>query len=188
QRNTEVNHETGESSLSNDYFAIVHNAGTTLHDFTLKFQAIDSEAIIGVAGSNERSSGRNGTLKIPGLRPGENRWVALKLNHTAGKPSAVQVTQMENGKPVNGFEIRVEPAALPVLISENLDARRIFFQRLGASAYAKRVAQIQRRPTPERYLGIVAEGSKIFARLNPEIRRQLEESPFALGDALTKLD
>lgn len=189
QRNTEVNHETGESASTNQYFAIVHNPGTTIHDFTLDFHAIDGDATIAVVNGNERASGRKGTLKIAAVRPGENRWVSVRLDHTAGNATGIQVAQIESGKPVNGFEIRVEPAPLPDLIVEKLDARRIFFQRLGAATYAKRVAALARhRPTPDQYVAIVAEGSRVIGELRPELRRQILDSAFAAGEALAKLD
>ena len=189
QRNTAVNHETGESASTNQYFAIVHNPGTTIHDFTLDFQAIDGDATIAVVNGNERASGGKGTLKIAGVRPGENRWVSVKLDHATGKATAIQVAQIENGKPVNGFDIRIEPAPLRDLLIERLDARRIVFQRLGAAAYAKRVATLEGpHPTTDQYAAIVADGSRVIADLKPEARRQFLESPFAAGDALAKLD
>jgi hypothetical protein len=196
QRNTEVNHESGDSATSSESYAIVHNPGFEPHDFVLDYRVTAGEAVLREIGGNGRARGKEGTLRIARVLPGENRWVGLTLQHAAGGPAAVNIAQIEDGRPVNGFEIRVEPAPDNVVIAENLDARRIVFQRLGATlrndaatAHAKRIAAVMKRsPSFEQYLALIRSSDAVLNSLGPAVQRELfDASPFGLGDALQRL-
>jgi len=195
QRNTDVNHEfAGPHAIAPIYYAIVHNPGTAKHTFTLGYTVRrGGVASIEAVNGDERAEGEKGVIRTT-LAPGENRWLAFALKHDPTAPAFVDVTQLENGQPVNGFTIRVEPASSVVLVAENLANRRAFFNRLAAithnddvAGYAKKLAAMP-RTTPSAYRKIVAEGSRVLARLDPETTRQLQSSPFGIFDALKQLD
>jgi len=191
QRNTDVAHEFGgPHAIAPIYYAIVHNPLTARHTFTLAYTVGRGVATIEAVNGEERARGEKGTLRVT-LAPGENRWLGFAIQHDASAPAFVDVTQLEKGEPVNGFTIRVEPAADGVLIDENLANRRAFFNRLAAMTHDRAVAAYADklvRATSSDYRAAVAEGSRVLGRLDPETTKLLQSSPFRLFESLKQLD
>lgn len=158
---------------SDCYFAIVRNAATFPRDLELHYDAGAAVAksfkgaAIEVAGAKETSFAGSGVLTLPGMQPGENRWIGLRFPAVAGKAGqilAVNFHELVEGVAVNGFAIGARLGTDDEVIREKLQRHRSELTRLVGSgvekaaesaALAAKLAASKEIP-PEAYVHFVA--------------------------------
>jgi hypothetical protein len=118
-------------------FAVIHNAGTIMQNIVLRFDSPEAKRLHGaqifVIGGETHEFRPGGTLTLPQMQPGENRWIGLRMNVPAGDPIPVHFLELEQGRGANGFTILARPVGLPDAIRDNLKNHEQTFGRLGAA-------------------------------------------------------
>ncbi|MES1244756.1 MAG: hypothetical protein ABUT39_24325, partial [Acidobacteriota bacterium] len=118
-------------------FALVHNAALVPRDVVLRYESPEAGRLqgaqIGIVGGETLNFRSGGTLTLPGMQPGENRWISLKYQVANDKPVAIDFTELDHGKAVNGFTILARPAPLAEVIADNLRNHVQVFNRLAAA-------------------------------------------------------
>jgi hypothetical protein len=138
---------------SDCYYAIVRNAATVARDVEIRYRADErvispfEGAMIEIAGGKEVPLDEGGTIRLPGMKPGENRWIGLRFPASKGRSGqarAVTFDEIVNGVPVNGFAIGARVASLREVIREKVERHRSEITRLAALGVAE-VAEDARR-------------------------------------------
>jgi hypothetical protein len=124
QRNLQVTPAMGGSG-GIVHFGIVHNAGTLARDMTVGL-ALPAGGppprgtiveVITDKGSVSRAPWQAwGTLTLPSMQPGENRWIGVTMPVPEHSTPLVTLTELKGGRPVNGFSIASQPAPLKAVI------------------------------------------------------------------------
>jgi hypothetical protein len=124
QRNLQVTPAAGGTG-GIAHFGIVHNAATIVRDMILGI-AVSAGGrppegtvieVIGEKGVLSRTQWSAwGTVTLPAMQPGENRWVAVNLPVPASGTTVVTLTEMVRGRPVNGFSIGSQVSPLTTVI------------------------------------------------------------------------
>lgn len=135
--------ESSEGGLMSIY-AIVHNAATRWRDVQIgiggdprelrSFQRTLLRAV-GNAGQEAGTIKPGNVLTLPKMAPGENRWVELSFMPRAGKRVSARVDLLElvNGIPVNGYGIAPTSMKIEDAIRETLIQHVAVFTRLYAA-------------------------------------------------------
>ena len=134
---------TGSAAGSVTDYAIVHNAATLTRDMVLRVDVSGVSkryvraarvASVGREG-DQKGAGPGEILVLPAMRPGENRWVEVRVDIVgvpAGGAAYVTADEMVGGLAVNGFGVGVRGAAPDAAISQSLDVWRQAAGRLAA--------------------------------------------------------
>jgi hypothetical protein len=190
---------TGTGSTVSSY-AIAHNAGLTKRDMVIRYHATPADrallhgARIEVIGTEPRPFAGAGTITLPGMQPGENRWIGISFTApraTTGRVVTVQFDEMKDQTAINGFSLGARTASISDVIRDNLEAHRSQLTRLGAgfnvqgAAEDARAAQRLRdsRPTASAYLAFLQSH---YATLDRFVS-QAQPDPFGLRRALQEL-
>jgi len=175
--------------MSDCYYAIVHNAAPFPRDMELRYEASAEVAralqnsVIEIVGVDEHRLAPKGAIRLPGMQPGENRWVGLRFPAAQGKEGqvlAVDFFETEQGVVVNGFATGARLGSMAAVIHERLLLHQSAFARIAAlydSGSAREAA---------------ASAGKLAAeRETPEhayvtfVRAQFSEMQTVLGDLVT---
>jgi hypothetical protein len=122
-------------------WAIAHNAATFPRDMVLRYTVEPTvlhrigKATLQVAGGNMTTLGSEGTIRLPKMQPGENRWIRVTFDSVGaaeGQTLPVQFVEMLGETPINGFAISPKAMPLPAVIRYNLDLHRSVFNRAAA--------------------------------------------------------
>ena len=99
------------------FYAVIHNAATFLRAiwelelYVLpEIQGRLGEAYIEVIGGERFSLESGGTIRLPEMQPGENRWIGLTYESPRGEEGEllpVMFHELVDGRPVNGFAMAV---------------------------------------------------------------------------------
>jgi hypothetical protein len=124
-----------------DYYGVAHNAGLMPRDMELRY-SIDPEVysrihdgMIEVVGQGVLPLSTEGTIVLPNVQPGENRWIRVSLPPVFGSPSEilpVNFEEMVQDQPVDGFAIGIEPASTTDVATATLESHRSIYTRLAA--------------------------------------------------------
>ncbi|MEM7309680.1 MAG: sialidase family protein [Planctomycetota bacterium] len=202
QRNMGV-HKTSGRGSSIAYHALVHNAALATRDVTLRvipderFVGLFKQPVTGVVGGAGRMEGD--LLTLPGMRPGENRWVALAVPATSGQGGAlysVSFQELVDGLAVNGFTIAVEPTTVAGAAPEALRLYAEAFLRLGAlegdesaAREGKRALELAGRGevSPKALVELLRDGSDRQRGLDALLKRPGFADLFGLSGAADRL-
>lgn len=167
QRNMSVHY--GLSGFGSRHYAIIRNASKKPRDFVLKLDAT-REALKGISdptlqaqGGREAMPFKSGaTITVPGMQPGESRWVAFGMSafkSATGVLLPVDLFEVVEGKVVNGFRFAVTSAPATQALRELLLFNASVFQRLQTQfkiAAAAEVVNASRRLLKTRTLASAA--------------------------------
>lgn len=127
--------------MSDCYFAIAHNAAPFPRDMELRYEVAPEVlrrlhgATLAVVGREEVQLAGQGALHLPGMQPGENRWLGIRFPAAAGDEGQ-QLTanffEMSGGVVVNGFAMGARLGAMHAVIAEKLRQLRSVFLRIAA--------------------------------------------------------
>jgi len=142
QRNMGLSTTPARGAGSSDCaFALINNAATFTRDLQLRY-SVDAAvaelfkgAAIEVIGGKEVKLGIQGEVVLPGMRPGEKRWIGLRFPSVQGKRGqvlAVSFDEMFEGVALNGFAIGARLGASGKVIREKLERHQGGFGRLAA--------------------------------------------------------
>lgn len=122
-----------------DSFGIAHNAATFPRDMVIQY-TIPPEVLRLVKQVEIESPGRDriiarqsGAFTLPGVQPGENRWIGARFRAIAGKESetfAIFFDEMVNGSAVNGFGLGIRLGSDRATAIYTLNRLRSVFTRL----------------------------------------------------------
>ncbi len=122
-------------------FAVVHNALLYPRTMTVRY-AVSAEALealgegqVQIVGGAAQRLGRKGALLLPGVMPGENRWVMLTVDVPTGelqKPATVDLVTDADTPAASGFTFVVRQAPLAELRKDNARRHQALLQRLDA--------------------------------------------------------
>lgn len=135
--------ESSEGSLMSMY-AIVHNAATRWRDVQIGIGGDPRELRsfqrtllrdVGGAGPEASTIKPGDVMTFPKMAPGENRWVELSFMPRAGARASARVDLLElvNGIPVNGYRIAPTSMKIEDAIRETLIQHVTVFTRLYAA-------------------------------------------------------
>ena len=145
------------------HYAVIHNASVLPRDMVLRYDAAQEvlrqipNMRIEVVGGDSIPFRQGGTLTLPGLQPGENRWIGLTLDAppaAEGQMLTVHFSEMAGDAIVNGFAIAVQSAPLDRVIQANLAFHRSLCVRVAAlfkEAQAKKEQPVPNALDPGAY-------------------------------------
>lgn len=162
-------------------FAFIHNPSLVRRDVVLRYDTAEAGQLRGaqveIPGGTTVDLTPGGNIVLPGMEPGEGRWIALKALVPAGKPVPVHFYQMDKGWEVNAFTLEAQPVSLATAMRDNLRSHVQVFNRLGAAfgtrnagAEAEAAARLVglRQLSAAQYLGFLKSRAKgIVAILTP---------------------
>ncbi len=138
----------GETS----FYALVHNAELFSRTVRIRYKVLPEVLrkitgsklqVIGnpplPAGATEQTSaalGAEGTLVLPNMHPGENRWIGIHLRAQAlekGERVPVIFEDIVEGRVANGFTLAPRAAGAAAVLQYNLQQHRAVFARLAAA-------------------------------------------------------
>lgn len=188
-------------------YAILHNAATFARTVTLRY-SLSGETLrklegaeIGLVGGDNQPLRVQGTLEVPKMDPGENRWISLNYsapNAKVGDVLPVSIEEVVNGVAINGLTVAVHASPLDTVIRENLRLHLAAFSRLDkafdisvARYQAVAAAKLLAIPsiTPQDYLAFLREGlPKIMSILSEALKSRHSVDMFAAGKSLDQLN
>jgi hypothetical protein len=137
QRNMSVHY--GLSGFGSSHFVIIRNASKLGRDFILRLSA-RPEILRGFTKPTVQAEGGNAIpfqsgaiVTLPGMKPGESRWVSFGMNSfnaKVGDSLAVDMLEVVNEKTVNGCRINIVSASAAKALQELLLFNAAVFQRL----------------------------------------------------------
>ncbi len=125
QRNLHVTPAAGGGNIKTTQFGIVHNAGTLTRDMVLGLALTESGRppegtlieVFTERGVVSRTAWRAwGTLTLPAMLPGENRWIGVTASVPAAGTPTVTLAELKGGRPVNGFTVGLQASPLSTVI------------------------------------------------------------------------
>ncbi|HEV2913228.1 MAG TPA: hypothetical protein VGX92_07920 [Pyrinomonadaceae bacterium] len=123
------------------FYALVHNAATFRRDMVLRYDAPDEvlrrlrDATVEVIGGPGKPFRSGDSVTLPGMQPGENRWVGFSYAPPEGKEGetlGVNFYEMVGNTAVNGFTIAARPSPMGRVTRDNMEMHRSVFTRLAA--------------------------------------------------------
>lgn len=182
-------------------FALVHNAALYPRDIILRYQTPAADRLQGaqlqVVGDRAVDFRSGGTVTLPGMQPGENRWIALRYQVASSEPVAIDFSELDKGIAVNGFTILARPVSLAEAILDNLRNHVQVFNRLaaafgaaGGTAEAEAAGKLVqvRKITPAQYLDFLKQHLKAMdTLLQPLVARGGKDDAFGALAALRNL-
>lgn len=171
QRNLDVSNNMADNGMAD--YALIHNAATFTRDMVLRYEAPKGaqvrDARIEMVGGETRAFRSGDAVVLKNMRPGENRWLGLRMTQPKGEPVPVTFYELDKGREVNGFTIVARPVSLPEAIRGNLTDHAHVFRRLAASfkvevgdsgGDAADALLKRERISPAEYLGFLKEHSQ----------------------------
>ncbi len=171
-------------------YAIIHNGDVFTRDIPIRIGAsgisrryVKTAGILAVGQEKRQEAVRlGGTLVLPAMRPGENRWVALSVE-TVGLPEGatalVTADELSGASVVNGFAVGVTARSPSAAVAAILDIYRGVAERFavgfGAKASAVDIA-ISRTVTPLTFAKFV------HVRMAPHLKADLLQVGGNAGD------
>jgi len=124
------------------HFAMAHNGTMETRDVAFRI-AVPRDALehlrdakVAVVGGEAVPLRPGGTISLPGMRPGEDRWISLEYSLAGGREGAmipVEFDQMHGEERVSGFTFGIVPTAMPDVVRENLRLHHDVFSRLSTA-------------------------------------------------------
>jgi hypothetical protein len=124
-----------------DYYGIAHNAATIPRDMQLHY-SVDPKTYerfaggtIEVLGQGPVPLAQEGDLTIPGVQPGENRWIQVSVpavSGTAGEVLTVDFQEIVLDQAIDGFSIGTQIAATEDTAGAVVELHRSVYTRIGA--------------------------------------------------------
>ncbi|HEX2780270.1 MAG TPA: hypothetical protein VHM30_12280, partial [Gemmatimonadaceae bacterium] len=195
-----------EQESAASMYALVHNAATFTRDITLgivvdpkEIRALRDPTIRAIGGKRVQSQPARprAVLTVPGMAPGENRWVELAFRPTPGarRPVTLSIVELVNGVTVNGYSFVVAPKTLTEAIGETLLQHAIVFRRLadagglaGAADQSERAHSLSDRPNVEDYRAFLRANAKTIATITRSLVKSAGgRDPFHAIDAADAL-
>jgi hypothetical protein len=183
QRNTSVFTESGESAAIT-YYGVIHNPATKTRDVVLQFESSGGTRI-GVVGDDQNiSTGTKGRVVLRSLLPAENRWITIRFDKASlpGRGNSVSLTELQNGRAINGFELRTERGDLGTVMVQNIRHRATLYRRLGSLRGDRELLAASEK------LGALSERGRIDERTYLDMMQlaypQLAKAIDSLGDEL----
>lgn len=136
-----------------------------------------ADAKVGVAGGTMQPLRERGELLLKDMEPGENRWILLSFGKFQTRPGEllpITFTEMNHGRPVNGFAFAAHQAPLEEVAAGNLRELAMILGRLAASgdahareeaAQASALVAKQSRVDVKTYRDFVKEHSTFLDRI-----------------------
>jgi hypothetical protein len=122
------------------YYAILHNAATYLRDFVLHFKPnryfiknFKNPEFVFPATEHDIIM-KDDHLVIPGMKPGENQWIGIKVPATGAlgdEMAVVDFVEVVDNIAVNGFGIGIKAAPAKQVLFENYYLHAEVFFRMG---------------------------------------------------------
>lgn len=196
QRNLDVSHNLAD--FADIAYALVHNGATFPRDIVLRMTSPDAERLreaeVVVAGGQGTAFKSGGTVTLPKMLPGENRWLGVKYRAGAGRDLPIHFHELDRGRVVNGFTVVARPIGLAEKITDDLRQHAIVFRRLSAAFQLAEgdeeatAAQklLANKPTPDGYVKFVRERARAMAGAVAKVPAAPGD-PFELGKALEAL-
>jgi hypothetical protein len=144
QRNMELSKTParGIGFWNEDYYGVAHNAALMPRDITLQY-SVDPAVLSRLSGGTIEVVGQSGsyplatqgTITLPGVQPGENRWIKVSLPAAAGAEGEVlqvDFQEMVMDQPVDGFSIGEQLGATGDVATAALEQHRSDYNRLAA--------------------------------------------------------
>ncbi|MGA2373692.1 MAG: hypothetical protein ACLPPV_00100 [Candidatus Korobacteraceae bacterium] len=142
QRNMDLPPMAAASTGSMSFHPIVHNAAPFTRDMILQY-SVPPEVLrrldgpqIGVVGSDTQAMRSEGTLVLPNMQPGENRWLDLTYsaaNAQIGESLPITVKEFLGDAELNGITIAAQPVPVSDMILNDITMHRGAFARLDVS-------------------------------------------------------
>jgi hypothetical protein len=185
------------------HFAIIHNEATRTRDITMRFDAPAEvvrqlvEPRVEVIGGERAPYEPGKRLTLPGMRPGESRWIALSYGLKAqGEHEMLPVSfsQVDGDRVVNGFAFGIRPSPLPTVVAQNLHYHADTFDRLAAtagSAEAKRESAAaaallaKGEPTTDAYVRFMRDHQAAIAAITARLVQSKAAATDPVGMAVT---
>jgi hypothetical protein len=194
------------AGLTDDFYAIVHNAATFRRDVVLRVDALAENAQrlrgarIAVVGGRKMAFKAGATVILQAMQPGENRWVGLSYKPPRGKQGevlAVFFNELVGGVVVNGFGLGARIGTDAEVARAALALHRSVFTRLAAGfdvrdalEQADRAGKLagNRRLNPRAYVQwLRSELESVVRTINAFVKSQRRKDVFAVGRALRLL-
>ena len=180
------------------YYAVLHNAATWRRDMVIRIEMTDEarrrlgEPRIDVAGGAGRIEPGN-WLVLPGMQPGENRWLRLTVDAPSGdgeEPVPVRFVEHSGNSTVNGIAIAPRVAPAREVIQSHLRFHQLVFRRMAAFGIVGTEPPEPDLSGDERaYLEYLRSNiEKMGAGIEELLRRSENNDPFGLRPALSRLD
>jgi hypothetical protein len=188
------------------FYALVHNAATFKRDIVLRYDAPDEvqrrlrDATVEVVGGQGKPFRSGDSVTLPGMQPGENRWVGFSYAPPEGKEGetlGVNFYEMVGNVAVNGFTIAARPSPMGRVIRDNMEMHRSIFTRLAAGfdmPGAREEAELAQRYAGERslkedeYLKLLAEHASVLEKaLGLAVGAGGTRDEFGIAEALKTL-
>ncbi|MFL6012670.1 MAG: hypothetical protein ACJ734_12880 [Gaiellaceae bacterium] len=190
--------------LSETFYAIIHNAATFRRDIEVavlvppEWLRRMKGARVETVGGRPRTLERETRVVLPGVEPGENRWVGLTMVPPSGKPGEIVwagFQEIVDGAVVNGFGVGTRLASTAECILRTLELHRSVFTRIAALRQDEladeevfHVSKLLegRRVGAKGYMQFLKEGLRPLQTILAELRKghQLGD-PFAVARART---
>jgi hypothetical protein len=122
------------------FYAVLHSGATLTRDLLLEYaggsvQGIAArEVTVSVYGTSASVLSPGEVLRVPGMLPGENRWLTIHME-THGASSAPiyhDFREVHGGNPLGGFRIVAQPATTASLVRSNIEAEHALVARTHA--------------------------------------------------------
>jgi hypothetical protein len=144
---------TGTSATAMSMYALVHNAAIYFRDVPIGVHFDPRHgpllkgatlAVVGAENAKRQPVDPHGVLTVPRMAPGENRWVELTFNASASakEPVPLDILELRDGVPVNGYRLSVTPMKIEGAIRETLLQHVAVFTRL-SEAFGMQAAREQ---------------------------------------------
>lgn len=187
------------------FYALVHNAATFKRDMTLRYGAPDEVqqrlrgATVEVIGGQGKPFRSGDSVTLPGMQPGENRWVGFSYAPPEGKEGetlGVNFYEMVGNSAVNGFTIAARPSSMGRVMRDNLEMHRSVFTRLAAGfdmPGAREEAELAQKYAGEKslredeYVKLLAARSSVLEKALGLAVNSGGRDEFAGGEALSSL-
>jgi hypothetical protein len=186
-------------------FGIVHNAATFRRDIVIQY-TIPPEVLrrlkridIEIPGRDRIGARESGMIVLPGVQPGENRWIGAAFRPVGGDETlAITFDEMVNGSAVNGFALGIRPGSDRDASIHTLNRHLSVFTRLAAgwklpgaaeqvelASKALKVLNRRRSPVPvTAWLGDLRRSTPFFDEVRKLVGRR---DPFGIAREATGL-
>jgi hypothetical protein len=205
QRNMSLSTTPARGAGSSDcVFALINNAATFTRDLQLRYSTdaavaeLFKGAAIEVIGGKEIKLGIQGEIVLPGMQPGEKRWIGLRFPSVKGKGGQVLVVSFDEvfeGLALNGFAMGARLGTSGNVIREKLQRHHGGFGRL--AAFGVEVAEesvelagrlLRRKKIPATsYLSFAKTQQKGLAASLKDLTSLTGGDPFRVDGALRSL-
>jgi hypothetical protein len=191
---------------SDTFYAIVHNAATYRRDLELVV-SLPAELLrrlkkprIEIVGGRPKPLETQTSVVLPGMEPGENRWVGLTFVPPKGRAGEIVSAffgEIVDGALINGFGIGARLAPTAQCILTTLELHRSVFTRIAALRKSElaeeevfHVGKLlkNKRVAAKAYVQFLQEGERPLQAIVAELRKGHElGDPFGLARSRTNL-